>query len=34
MTFGDGTEAALIVNSAMKSGNACSVLLGAYKAAQ
>lgn len=34
MTFGDGTEAAMIVNSAMKSGDACSVLLNAYKAAK
>jgi CubicO group peptidase (beta-lactamase class C family) len=34
MTFPDGTQAAMIVNSAMKSGDACSVLLAAYKTAQ
>ena len=33
MTFPDGTEAAMIVNSAMKSGSACSVLLAGWKAA-
>jgi CubicO group peptidase (beta-lactamase class C family) len=33
MTFPDGTEAAMIVNSAMNSGNACSVLLTGWKAA-
>lgn len=34
MTFGDGTEVAMIVNSAMKSGDACSVLSEAYNAAK
>ncbi len=34
MTFPDGTEAAMIVNSAMKSGSACSVLLAGWNAAK
>ena len=33
MTFGDGTEASLIVNSPLKNGNdACDVLLAGYQA--